>query len=134
MPVISCGVFCVLFCFLLQQHMITGGNESMERYCEREGNCLRIKVPKELDHHEAGRLKLEADMMIDAYHVKTLIFDFGETEFMDSSGIGVLIGRSKKMGYYGGEVYAQHLNGRVQKIFRVSGLHALIQTDMPDKE
>ena len=77
---------------------------------------------------------MEADMMIDAYHVKTLIFDFGETEFMDSSGIGVLIGRSKKMSYYGGEVYAQHLNGRVQKIFRVSGLHALIQTDMPDKE
>ena len=74
----------------------------MERYCEREGNCLRIKVPKELDHHEAGRLKLEADMMIDAYHVKTLIFDFGETEFMDSSGIGVLSGSIVRVRKYSG--------------------------------
>lgn len=106
----------------------------MEKYCEREGNCLRVYVPRELDHHEAGRLKTEADLLIDAYHVRTLIFDFSQTEFMDSSGIGVIIGRSRKMGYYGGDVYAEHLNGRVRKIFQVSGLHTLIRTDLPEGE
>lgn len=104
----------------------------MEKYCELQGDCLIVSVPKELDHHEAGRLKNEADAMIDAYHVKRLVFDFSKTEFMDSSGIGVIIGRCRSMGYYGGEVAACHLNDRVQKIFRVSGLHTLIRTDIAE--
>lgn len=36
----------------------------MERYCEQEKNCLRVYVPRELDHHEADRLKQEADFFI----------------------------------------------------------------------
>ena len=66
-----------------------------EKYQLKEG-CLTIQMPKELDHHEAGRLKLEADYLIGAYHVRRLVFDFRETEFMDSSGIGVIIGRCKR--------------------------------------
>ena len=65
-----------------------------EKYQLKEG-CLTIQMPKELDHHEAGRLKMEADFLIGAYHVRRLVFDFRETEFMDSSGIGVIIGRCK---------------------------------------
>ena len=59
----------------------------MERYCEQEKNCLRVYVPRELDHHEADRLKQEADFFIETGQVKTLVFDFAGTEFMDSSGI-----------------------------------------------
>ena len=66
--------------------------------------------------------------------MKTLVFDFAGTEFMDSSGIGVIIGRSRKMGYFGGEVYAEHLSGRILKIFKVSGLHTLIRTSVPKAE
>ena len=54
-----------------------------EKYQLKEG-CLTIQMPKELDHHEAGRLKMEADFLIGAYHVRRLVFDFRETEFMDS--------------------------------------------------
>ena len=46
-----------------------------EKYQLKEG-CLTIQMPKELDHHEAGRLKLEADYLIGAYHVRRLVFDF----------------------------------------------------------
>ena len=101
----------------------------MERYCEQEKNCLRVYVPRELDHHEAGRLKMEADFLIGAYHVRRLVFDFRETEFMDSSGIGVIIGRCKSMGFSGGEVTAVNMNERVKKIFMVSGLQKLIRMD-----
>ena len=55
----------------------------MERYCEQEKNCLRVYVPRELDHHEADRLKQEADFFIETGQVKTLVFDFAGTEFMD---------------------------------------------------
>lgn len=101
----------------------------MKKYCELQDGKLRIHVPKELDHHEANQLKAEADMLIEAYQVKHLIFDFAETEFMDSSGIGVIIGRCRNVGYYGGDVSARNLSDRLKKIFRVSGLHTLIRVD-----
>ena len=91
----------------------------MEKYCKMQEGKLIIYVPKELDHHEAGSVKQEADFMIDAYHVKSVVFDFSGTEFMDSSGIGMIIG----------SVTARNLNERIRKIFRVSGLHTLIQMD-----
>lgn len=73
----------------------------MEKYCELKEGCLTVYVPKELDHHQASMLKAEADLMIEACHVRRLVFDFSQTEFMDSSGIGVIIGRCRSMGYYG---------------------------------
>lgn len=92
--------------------------------------CMRISMPREVDHHFAEQLRKEADLLIGACHVRSLVFDFAETEFMDSSGIGVLIGRCKNMGYSGGRVSAENLNERIQKIFIVSGLHKMIQVKM----
>ena len=85
-----------------------------------EKGCLVVYVPRELDHHQANRIRTETDLLIDTYHVRHLVFDFTETEFMDSSGIGVIIGRCKNLGYSGG-------NERVDKIFTVSGLKKIIQ-------
>ena len=101
----------------------------MEYKFEMGQGKLRVVVPKELDHHLATQLKEEADLLIETYHVKTLIFDFTNTEFMDSSGIGVIIGRCKSMGFSGGEVAATNMNERVKKIFMVSGLQKLIRVD-----
>lgn len=98
----------------------------MECNFEIQEGKLTIMVPKELDHHCASQLRKETDVLIDAYHIRKLIFDFSNTEFMDSSGIGVIIGRSKNMGYFGGQVVAQHVNRRVEQIFRAAGLHKLI--------
>ena len=87
---------------------------------------LRVVVPRELDNHLAVQLKEEADLLIETYHVKTLVFDFSNTEFMDSSGIGVLIGRSRNLSFSGGNVVAVNLSPRVEQIFRISGLQRLI--------
>ena len=101
----------------------------MEHHYELKEGCLTILMPRELDHHQASQLKAEADLLIEAYHVRKLIFDFSGTEFMDSSGIGVIIGRCKSMGFAGGEVSARNLNERLKKIFIVSGLHKIVKTD-----
>lgn len=50
-----------------------------------EKGCLVVYVPRELDHHQANRIRTETDLLIDTYHVRHLVFDFTETEFMDSS-------------------------------------------------
>ena len=101
----------------------------MECHYELKEGGLTISMPKELDHHSAEQLRMEADLLIDSYRVRNLVFDFSGTEFMDSSGIGVLIGRCRNMSYCGGSVKAQYMNDRIQKIFRISGLHKLIETE-----
>lgn len=100
----------------------------MDNQYEIRDGSLRVFMPRELDHHEAGKLRAQTDLLIENYQIRQLIFDFSQTEFMDSSGIGVIIGRCRNMGYFGGEVVAQNLNERVQKIFTISGLHKIIRT------
>ena len=106
----------------------------MEYKFEMGQGKLRVVVPKELDHHLATQLKEEADLLIETYHVKTLIFDFTNTEFMDSAGIGVLIGRSRNLSFSGGQVVATNLSPRVEQIFRISGLQRLITVVPSDQE
>ncbi len=104
-----------------------GKEKNMENQYEVKDGCLIIHMPRELDHHEASQLKMQADLLIEGCQIRRLVFDFSETEFMDSSGIGVIIGRCRNMGYYGGEVSAINLSERLEKIFMVSGLHKLIK-------
>lgn len=95
---------------------------------------LTVWVPKELDHYHADILRAEVEMLIHIHHARNLVFDFGETDFMDSSGIGVLIGRCRNLGYCNGVVYARNLNGRIEKIFQASGLGKIIYVISEDEK
>lgn len=98
------------------------------KYIMEKGSLI-VYVPKELDHHQANVLRAETDLLIDVHHVRHLIFDFSETDFMDSSGIGVIIGRCRNMQFAGGDVSACNLNRHVNKIFSVSGLKKIIRIE-----
>ena len=87
-----------------------------------EENCLTIFLPGELDHHNAEEIRKGADKLIEENHIKCVIFDFQETNFMDSSGIGVIMGRYKMVYLLGGEVWAVHANERMKKILTMSGV------------
>lgn len=102
----------------------------MECHYEIKGFCLTIYVPTELDHHVAKTIQQDVDSMIDSYGIRTVIFDFENTEFMDSSGIGVILGRCRNVSFFGGKVKAAHLvNDRVRKIFSMAGLYKLIEVE-----
>ena len=94
---------------------------------------LTIMMPQEVDHHVAQHMSREVDCLMDSWHVRTLVFDFSRTEFMDSSGIGVLIGRKKRMDLHGGRVRSANLTGRALQIFEKSGLKQIIETDEWDE-
>ena len=96
---------------------------------EIQGDSLIIYIKDELDHHAVTYLRETSDRLIEAGNVKNIVFDFKDVSFMDSSGIGVIIGRCKSMGFSGGEVAATNMNERVKKIFMVSGLQKLIRVD-----
>ena len=98
----------------------------MEQEYRLEGKSLMFYMPKEVDHHVAQTLCTRLDAMIENYGVKELIFDFTQTEFMDSSGIGVLLGRSKVMHFHQGRVFACGMGARVKRIFEAAGLQKVI--------
>ena len=90
-------------------------------------NYLTIFLPGELDHHNAEEIRRESDRLIERNHIRYVIFDFRETNFMDSSGIGVIMGRYKRVYLLGGEVFAVHANRRMKQILTMSGIAKIMQ-------
>ena len=88
---------------------------------------LLYKMPKELDHHCATMLIASIDNMVDKRGVRRLVLDFEETCFMDSSGIGVIIGRSRKMKFLDGELVVCGVTPRIERIFEASGLYKIVK-------
>ena len=73
-------------------------------------NCLTIFLPHELDHHNAEEIRRESDHLIIRNHIRYIIFDFAETDFMDSSGIGMIMGRYRQIYLLGGEISSSRAN------------------------
>ncbi len=97
-------------------------------------NYLMIRMPEEIDHHQAAALSREADQYILQGPVKHIVFDFEDTRFMDSSGVGVVIGRYKKIACFGGKVYAVNADRQIQRIIRVSGLKKVLNVVEEDTD
>lgn len=90
-------------------------------------NCLMIRLPEEIDHHSAGFICENADKYLLREDVGNVVFDFEKTRFMDSSGIGIIMGRYRKIACFGGRVYAIHVDRQIQKIFKLSGLNKIVE-------
>ena len=101
--------------------------EKIARNYTVNGTALTYTMPKEVDHHVAKDLCQELDRLIESYGIIELVLDFSNTEFMDSSGIGVVIGRSKTMRFRGGNIVATGIGKRVDTILRSAGLYRLLQ-------
>ena len=95
--------------------------------CYLEDKVLLVEIlSKELDHHVARDIREEIDEILLKKQVNYIIFDFKYVNFMDSSGIGVIIGRYKKIVNHGGKVSVVNMNDRVKKIFNLSGMNKII--------
>lgn len=93
----------------------------------KKDNTLIATLSGELDHHSAESVRVKIDSKIDEYGIKNLIFDFSEVNFMDSSGIGVVLGRYKKISEYGGKVGIINLKPQIKRIFELGGLFKVIK-------
>lgn len=98
----------------------------MEQFLQRRGEQLIVQIPKEVDHCFADGVREAVDRKLQIEEIKTLVFDFQGTEFMDSSGIGLLMGRYKLMSALGGKVEIQNAGERIRKILILSGIHKII--------
>lgn len=105
----------------------------METNFRITGSELTIQVPGELDHHNAETIKNEADHLLETRNIRSIVFDFQNTSFMDSSGIGMIMGRYKNIRLTGGSVVAVRVNDRIRRILTLSGVYKYIAIyeDMP---
>lgn len=89
-------------------------------------NRLIVSLIGELDHHTAEEVRVKIDDRIERDNIRKVIMDFENVTFMDSSGIGVVIGRFKKLQNRDGKVCVASVNKRVDKVFKLSGLYKII--------
>ena len=95
----------------------------------RQGKRLVIKLQGEIDHHTAAAIRDEMDTLIWRYPVETLIVDVGNVTFMDSSGIGILIGRYRIMSRMGGTLRVRGARDQVDRILEFAGIYKICQKE-----
>lgn len=99
----------------------------MELFFQVSGVELTFFLEGELDEHAASSARRVADATIDEYsHVGRVTFDLSRVGFMDSTGIGFLIGRYKKCKRYSIPAYIRNPNGSADKILSMSGVYTLL--------
>ncbi len=98
----------------------------MESKFYEENKMLILKITDEIDDCNVQRIRRKADYEIEKYMPRKVVFDFNSVTFMDSSGIGLLIGRYKFTNMLGGKLEVANLTKNVKKIFEMSGILKLI--------
>lgn len=98
----------------------------MESQFVKEDKLLVLKITEEIDHHVAEKIRRMADNEITRYMPRKVVFDFNKVSFMDSSGVGMIIGRYKTATMLGGIVEMKNVNPSVQKVLEMSGVLKII--------
>jgi stage II sporulation protein AA (anti-sigma F factor antagonist) len=89
---------------------------------EIKQRTLIVRVEGELDMHVADMFRTTVEEALDKNGVKNLILSLADVTFIDSSGLGVILGRYKRISQQGGKMSAVQLQPQVEKIFELSGL------------
>ncbi len=98
----------------------------MDIKLENIGTTLVVKLTGEIDHHTAPKLRDVIDREISINNTKNVVLDFDGVSFMDSSGIGVIVGRYKQISARGGKIMLIRVKPQVDKILEISGLKKLL--------
>ena len=100
----------------------------MESKFYDKDKLLILKITDEIDDHNVQNIRRKADYEIERYMPKKIIFDFDIVTFMDSAGIGLIIGRYKFANMIGAKLELSNLTQSVRRIFDMSGILKLIPT------
>ena len=98
----------------------------MEIDYNNKDKLLILKITEEIDHHTTEKIRRKADYEIERYIPKKVILDFSNVSFMDSSGIGMVVGRFKLTSTLGGTLEMRNVNKSLEKIFKLSGISKII--------
>lgn len=94
---------------------------------ETAGRQMCVYLSGEVDHHTAGQMRQRTDETLYRVRPAELVIDFSEVSFMDSSGVGFVMGRYKRAAGIGCKTAVRGLTKRDERIMRLSGLAALVE-------
>ena len=123
-----------IFCFQCDTINKKEGSEKMIKKAEAlkyksDGDRLEIIPLGEIDHHNATRLRQEADELISHYRPQCVVLNLKKIDFMDSSGLGFIMGRMALVSKKGGTLIIKSPSRSVQKICRLAGLERLVKIE-----
>lgn len=96
-------------------------------------DTLTASLDGEIDHHTAKGVREQIDAEIELQAPKTLVLDFSLVSFMDSSGIGLIMGRFKKMKAIGGEVKIKNPSPNTVRVLKLAGMDRLAKIERSDE-
>lgn len=92
----------------------------------KKDKLLILTITEEIDHHSCEKIKKRADYEIQIHIPKKLVFDLSNVNFMDSSGIGMIIGRYKLVSMFGGKTSIINVKPAIKKVLEMSGILKLV--------
>lgn len=87
---------------------------------------LTLKITEEIDEHTTEKMRRKIDNEITRFLPRKVVFNFSNVTFMDSAGIGMLLGRYKVIKMLGGSLEIININRQVKKLFEMSGILKII--------
>lgn len=94
-------------------------------YNEKD-KLLLLQITEEIDHHTSEKIRTRADFEIQKYIPKKLVMDFSKVNFMDSAGIGMILGRYKMITMFGGTMNMVNITQSVKKVLEMAGITKII--------
>ena len=92
-------------------------------------SVLTVELGGEIDHHSAVAVRGEIDSEIKNFAPRKTVLDLSGIDFMDSSGLGLIMGRYKLMQKLGGELTVRNPNSRTADIFELAGLDRIVNIE-----
>lgn len=102
----------------------------MEVVFEVKQDVLIAHIKGELDHHNAAPIRNGIDRSMKAFKCRDLILDLEGVEFMDSSGIGIALGRYKKLSKSGGRICISGCSAYIEKLLDMAGVFSIIPKEV----
>ena len=99
----------------------------MEITAVRRGQRIIVRLSGELDHHSAADVRGALDAVLRDVTVREMQLDMTDVTFMDSAGLGVVLGRYRTLAARGGRLIVSGVRTPIDRIFRMSGLYALVE-------
>ncbi len=100
---------------------------------ERKGIRLVVHLPEEVDHHHTEEIRRQVDKVIRKEPVSEVEFDFSGTEFMDSAGIGMILGRYQMLKALNGRIVLSHMNSRIDRVLELSCIRNYIPLEKEER-
>ena len=92
-----------------------------------EESILYVNLSGELDHHTADQLRSRLNNVMSTTEIRHIVFNLRHLDFMDSSGIGIILGRYNQLKAINGRVMVIGMKPLVRKVFQLSGLSQIIK-------